>query len=599
MNDSPEIGPPPIAHFEEGDPVNFYPERKYIASKVSPKLEDKNRPDTFTNLGARKKRRETSNLEQALLDEPLETDSVQSNNPSITSFTHTQPFKSGAKRKLDSREGDDKGGPTKTLEVDDLFDRRPLNSAKASPAKQSTVKLGSSASYTIPQDVHKGVSSARAKETTNSTTSTNRKVLGPSESSLEIFFCDERANLAIENANTDPTSPTKASRLTTNGKNAEFKDRAAKKTVDRALSKEKPPKSHHTNPRIPDPSHATTLNVDLVKAGPETPMPATVDNVSPVSSEPSTTRQDSRDTPPPADLNPDAAHAAGLSAASRATRRPRGSVSYAEPNLRAKMRRPTKDLVDAVSTSQRLHNVITIKDEDNAEPESAPEKNGLRTVVIKKEDMSNSINPWKIACSTENNTHHPRFNNEERSPLINKTAASSAQLPTSIIADRRRRTVGTQRGEDESDQKNNQSSNTGSTIASVIEGNQISKNHNEDRLAHDDANAEAAPTKESLPPEDSTKSEGKPEHAATKPIRAQPNMPPEEAKVDGRQAAMAKARERKRELRLSAMVDERTGEELSSARSMARLRGEGPGAAQDVATGRMERAATRRRSMML
>ncbi|CAK7232627.1 hypothetical protein SCUCBS95973_008322 [Sporothrix curviconia] len=49
-----------------------------------------------------------------------------------------------------------------------------------------------------------------------------------------------------------------------------------------------------------------------------------------------------RDTPPPADIS-------SQGETSRPNRRSRASVSYAEPNLRDKMRRPTKELFDAVA----------------------------------------------------------------------------------------------------------------------------------------------------------------------------------------------------------------------------------------------------------
>lgn len=249
--------------------------------------------------------------------------------------------------------------------------------------------------------------------------------------------------------------------------------------------------------------------------------------------EPSATRQDSRDTPPPTDLDPDVAHAAGLGAAGRATRRPRGSVSYAEPNLRDKMRRPTKSLIDAVSTTERQHNVITIKDEENIAPEPAQVKNGLRTVVIKKEDSTDPANAWKLPCPIENPANRQRFKDEQSSP--------------SIITDKRRRTVGVQKA------------NTA---------------------------------------EEEEEEEGKKDGAAiTKPAEGPPKLPTDEAKVDARATSMAKARERKRELRLSAMMDGRAGAELSSARSLARLRGDD--GARDEAGGKVERAATRRRSMML
>ena len=69
--------------------------------------------------------------------------------------------------------------------------------------------------------------------------------------------------------------------------------------------------------------------------------------LTPNSPEPTPVAEGTRgDTPPPADIS-------SQGETSRASRRSRGVVSYAEPNLRDKMRRPTKDLVDAVTGSRR------------------------------------------------------------------------------------------------------------------------------------------------------------------------------------------------------------------------------------------------------
>lgn len=61
---------------------------------------------------------------------------------------------------------------------------------------------------------------------------------------------------------------------------------------------------------------------------------------------PSSALHGSRDTPPPSDIS-------SLGEMSRPSRRARASVSYAEPNLRDKMRRPTKELFDAVAGEGR------------------------------------------------------------------------------------------------------------------------------------------------------------------------------------------------------------------------------------------------------
>jgi hypothetical protein len=76
-------------------------------------------------------------------------------------------------------------------------------------------------------------------------------------------------------------------------------------------------------------------------AEPETPS-ADPGVVFPDTPETKSTSEKPRDTPPPADIS-------SHGETSRPSRRVRASVSYAEPNLRDKMRRPTKDLLDAVS----------------------------------------------------------------------------------------------------------------------------------------------------------------------------------------------------------------------------------------------------------
>lgn len=74
---------------------------------------------------------------------------------------------------------------------------------------------------------------------------------------------------------------------------------------------------------------------------PETPS-ADPGVVFPDTPETKSTSEKPKDTPPPADIS-------SHGETSRPSRRVRASVSYAEPNLRDKMRRPTKEMLDAVS----------------------------------------------------------------------------------------------------------------------------------------------------------------------------------------------------------------------------------------------------------
>ena len=86
----------------------------------------------------------------------------------------------------------------------------------------------------------------------------------------------------------------------------------------------------------------STAEIHLESLPPKTPAADTI--FSPPSTEPSTSRPESKDTPPPGDLS---LGQAGMIA--RPSRRSRPQVSYKEPSLNTKMRRPGKELVDAVT----------------------------------------------------------------------------------------------------------------------------------------------------------------------------------------------------------------------------------------------------------
>jgi len=152
-------------------------------------------------------------------------------------------------------------------------------------------------------------------------------------------------------------------------------------------------------------------SVIVAQLEPETP--AGLDLFSPLSSEPSNNRLDSRDTPPPPDLG------AGTEG-QRASRRSRGSVSYAEPNLRDKMRRPTKELVDAVlgDAGRNRGSISKLEEESDSISHS-----------IKAEPEAD--NSWKNMPIASSST-------VENSPLRSKTAVPES-LPSTITTHRKRR----------------------------------------------------------------------------------------------------------------------------------------------------------------
>jgi len=111
---------------------------------------------------------------------------------------------------------------------------------------------------------------------------------------------------------------------------------------------------------------------------PKTPLP---EFFSPTPSEPSTARDEGRDTPPPSGLKSMSTGPAALNGASRPSRRARAAVNYAEPNLVSKMRRPTAAKADAVDANGRRISSIM----------SGSEKKTMRTVIINGDDMTGSL----------------------------------------------------------------------------------------------------------------------------------------------------------------------------------------------------------------
>lgn len=343
----------------------------------------------------------------------------------------------------------------------------------------------------------------------------------------------------------------------------------------------------------------------MEKAPPETPATTSGDAFFPDATEPaSEVRPDSKDTPP-SDLDPDSSSTRAFDLAERATRRPRGSVSYAEPNLRAKMRRPNKDLADAVKAGEQSKHAIVIPDgETPCEIDTPAEKGGLRTVIIKKESFADPRNPWQIPSSTEDQSHGDRFRIEAISPLESKVSAR----PVDELVDKIR---GEQMPAEEPPE--NKASGAGSAIAALSAGRAKSRKRGGDEGTREIAEARrdiydlgtSAPadspgegTDEMVTAGSKRETDGV--NSTIRPHRRHSSIPREDGKVgDGRPAAavsMAKRRERKRESLMASAPEVHTGTELRSARSVARLQA---GGGVDGGIGRAERAASRRRSMML
>ena len=231
----------------------------------------------------------------------------------------------------------------------------------------------------------------------------------------------------------DPTaSPAKSSKIGRGQKIMDSKDDILKKPRDRAREKPLAPKVVRIPDRMivqkvaniePSPGIVESTVVPLAQPEP--------DISSPTRTGTAVVRLKPLDTPPPEEF------------AGRGSRRPRGNVSYAEPNLRDKMRRPTKELADAVGTDERLQRAVSVKlanEDDDVLVERATESNKAKNTGVKKEDFTPEANTWKSLPNVQALEEPLPAPKPPGSPLSTKSStASVGNLPASVMTDRKRR----------------------------------------------------------------------------------------------------------------------------------------------------------------
>ncbi|CAG8953804.1 hypothetical protein HYFRA_00006696 [Hymenoscyphus fraxineus] len=396
--ESPDIGPPPVSKFVDEDPVKIdLPSRRQSDDTEEPSDID---PVLSKNLEQRRKRRSSGT--------PNDTNVTTVAMPPQDDQERKEGVKTGAKRKLNVREDEEKN---------DASRNRPIS---ADDFKFSRVSEEKSRSRVVVLPERSTGKSAReiaiargARDKRSSTTSSTG-----------------RRALAAKNIN---TSPKKSSRATNQD--------------DIKVAKAEMPKLNLPIENLKDSKRATVtiqpveepqiVNTVEVLLEPETP--AALDTFSPFSAGPSTARlADSRDTPPPPDLGPGAE-------GSRPSRRARGAVSYAEPNLRDKMRRPTKEMIDAVArdgnaargSAVKLENNPSLSDNIKSEPEEDCWKNmplaSAATVAnspLRSKATEQDLLPSSIT------THRKRRESLLQQAPLEKTGSEAAM--TSLLAEHRK-----------------------------------------------------------------------------------------------------------------------------------------------------------------
>lgn len=326
-NESPDLGPPPVAHFDyenAGDPVkNVSPLGNKVSLPPPTTLgeEEEDLPASLSvNLETRRKRKDGQpRIEirrRSLM--PPQSPGKETEQPSAI-------LRTGAKRKLADREAEK---PIKPPNKGDFTFSRKVGGEEAKP---STVTEGDA--------VQAGQQVGR------NGTKPARRVLG--DKSVNMSPRKTAATVISEKPETEKPVKPAASRFQSSGKDGDKDPASARR---RRTSSIPLPSPHDEIPvletgEIPPPSDPTIP--PPTDHNPKTP--AGLDLFSPTPSEPSARPEGRSGTPPPGDLS---TLSIATDGGTRPSRRARSAVNYAEPSLNAKMRRPGKQMVDAISGLQ-------------------------------------------------------------------------------------------------------------------------------------------------------------------------------------------------------------------------------------------------------
>jgi len=164
-NESPDLGPPPVAHFECEDPIKFDPPAPKEPATRDTEDEENIPAEMSVNLETRRKRKDSQSK-------------VEPNNellPDVsTDVEQTVPIRTSTKRKLNVRDSDDvpKLAPTE----DFRYSRRSSNAADI--VKSKSTKEATKATPALNAEVQQSVAAPIVNE---------RKVLGDSTFILHVF----------------------------------------------------------------------------------------------------------------------------------------------------------------------------------------------------------------------------------------------------------------------------------------------------------------------------------------------------------------------------------------------------------------------------
>ncbi|TFA98649.1 hypothetical protein CCMA1212_009546 [Trichoderma ghanense] len=323
--ESPELGPPPMSKYIEEDPVRVdSPSRSMPvkssddASKSGAKTKGLEAPIALTSSRPYVNGRVPPVIEESDEQEGREEPAMgqrreRAQNPRSTVETAPeQPIKAGSKRKFEARDDSENTQPPKITNENSLgkapAEKLLLHDKGNGRTVKDFAKMRKKSQLELSENVRKPLA---AKSTNDDIINSPKKLL-KTKPSMDDEIATAKLNAA------KPKAPVGRPRL----------------KPKNALSS--------TTATVPvltiEPQETILEMCDLAAPIRE---PALLLPSSPVATEgPEGSRVG--DTPPPADISSNGE-------TSRPSRRNRTTISYAEPNLRAKMRRPTKELFDAVA----------------------------------------------------------------------------------------------------------------------------------------------------------------------------------------------------------------------------------------------------------
>ncbi|KAF4988902.1 hypothetical protein FGRMN_9483 [Fusarium graminum] len=408
---SPELGPPPVSHFIEEDeeedlvkidspsrspptstsPPVLRPVQESPRSKLAP-------PETFTSPQAnktlprpspeKKKKEEITKPKETTPTEtkPLATKSIETKTQQLvieTPVSQPQPIKTGSKRKLAARDDIVTSRSQRTNNENE--DPRAATENPSTREKVAGRPLKELAN--IRKDVRDKANATGARKPLGSK-STNDDMTSPKKMSKPVPI-DEVAAAKADLVRSKTSQDRSKSRTKT----------LAPITIETVLA---PPPS--VSEVVEMPSNLGTPFTDPALLCPNSP-------------ESAASKDTGRGgTPPPGDVN-------ASREPPRPSRRSRAAVSYAEPNLRDKMRRPTKDMLDAVAGEGKYARRSSVA-------EQAPD-----TARVKRESGAEDL--WKKLPNANGTNAEHEPGSIPASPLAGKGSPSDISKELSIRGGRR------------------------------------------------------------------------------------------------------------------------------------------------------------------